>query len=110
MAGRGVLMLIDALSTTDTLPDGGYPWQTTTASTPSSRTILNAAESSRHTPDLEPIPRDLDAVTVHTPSIVLSQEQRAVLEMVQRGENVFFTGSAGNDTQGFGMFSQTESY
>ncbi|KIJ07606.1 hypothetical protein PAXINDRAFT_158369 [Paxillus involutus ATCC 200175] len=78
-----------------TLPDGGYPWQTTTASTPSSRTILNAAESSRHTPDLEPIPRDLDAVTVHTPSIVLSQEQRAVLEMVQRGENVFFTGSAG---------------
>ncbi|KAF8845462.1 hypothetical protein BDN67DRAFT_460121 [Paxillus ammoniavirescens] len=66
---------------------------TTTASRPSLRTILKAAESSRHTPDLEPIPRDLDAV--HTPNIVLSQEQRAVLEMVQRGENVFFTGSAG---------------
>ncbi|KIK99927.1 hypothetical protein PAXRUDRAFT_404895 [Paxillus rubicundulus Ve08.2h10] len=75
------------------LPDGGYPWQTTTASTLLSRTMIKAAESSRHTSDLEPTSRDLGAV--HTPNIVLSQEQRAVLEMVQRGENVFFTGSAG---------------
>lgn len=33
---------------------------------------------------------------VHAPTVVLSEEQRTVLEMVQRGGNVFFTGSAGN--------------
>ncbi|KAI9572608.1 hypothetical protein HD554DRAFT_2014267 [Boletus coccyginus] len=42
-----------------------------------------------------------DSLTEHVPadgapsSVVLSEEQRTVLEMVQRGENVFFTGSAG---------------
>ncbi|KAN0100955.1 PIF1-like helicase domain containing protein [Tylopilus felleus] len=32
---------------------------------------------------------------VQTPTVILSKEQRAVLEMVQRRENIFFTGSAG---------------
>ena len=34
---------------------------------------------------------------VDVPHVALSEEQRTVLEMVKRGENVFFTGSAGND-------------
>jgi len=48
-----------------------------------------------------PSERDVpDSLTEHVlavaaPSVVLSEEQRTVLEMVQRGENVFFTGSAG---------------
>ena len=38
---------------------------------------------------------------VHAPTVVLSEEQRTVLEMVQRGQNVFFTGSAGTCMSSF---------
>lgn len=38
---------------------------------------------------------------VQTPTVILSKEQRAVLEMVQRRENIFFTGSAGTNTGSF---------
>lgn len=46
--------------------------------------------------DLTPPPRVTPApVSTPEPKIQLSGEQRAVLERVKRGENVFFTGSAG---------------
>ena len=38
---------------------------------------------------------------VHVPAVVLSDEQRAVLNMVKKGGNVFFTGSAGKNTDLF---------
>ncbi|KAH7929346.1 hypothetical protein BV22DRAFT_131733 [Leucogyrophana mollusca] len=41
------------------------------------------------------IPLDVDAPEPLQTGVDLSNEQRMVLEMVQRGENVFFTGSAG---------------
>lgn len=44
--------------------------------------------------------RDQTPIETHTPgpsseSIILSEEQKNVLRSVERGENVFFTGSAG---------------
>lgn len=58
---------------------------------------MRAHEDSPKSPSERNVPVSL---TEHAPGVnalpvVLSEEQRTVLEMVQKGENVFFTGSAG---------------
>ncbi|KAI6100734.1 hypothetical protein EV401DRAFT_857923 [Pisolithus croceorrhizus] len=66
------------------------PCPSTTTPTTDSNSVTfgdNKAEHSQMS-SLPPPPQD----------IVLSAEQRKVLAMVQRGENVFFTGSAGGVT------------
>ncbi|KAG1908486.1 uncharacterized protein F5891DRAFT_16295 [Suillus fuscotomentosus] len=58
----------------------------------------NQEKAERQPPTLEG--RDQTPIETHTPgpsseSIILSEEQKNVLRRVERGENVFFTGSAG---------------
>lgn len=92
-------VLTDVFPTVGILPDAEYPWQTSAtapqAESSISRGKMKAPEPmpQHDTSDSESIPIDVKEVP---PDIILSEEQRRVIAMVERGENIFFTGSAGN--------------
>lgn len=63
---------------------------------PHSNSATQAHDDSPESPSEQAAPDTPEAPGAHAPAVVLSGEQRSVLEMVQRRESVFFTGSAGN--------------